>query len=137
MKDDFDFDIPELNRIGSMMDDLIPTERPGQNESRPTSRSSPRRWRTRARRFTSYSLSSFSDGVNWKNAATFRSSLTMDTSSTRTRIGAVSLAKYSESVNWKNALDGPQLVLVASNGAADSAGPPETLDDFFGSSTWE
>jgi hypothetical protein len=163
---DYDFDIPELQAIDLMMDDLIPQNNgevnedgengaegdnagfDGNNRASAKKQSKTNRRsqvsiklnrkpkRARFKRFTAHTLGQFNEGSNWTNALNFRSKLTGSAAGVHTRIGAVSLKKFSESFNWKNAHDGPQLVLASGPSTPDS-GPPETVDGFFEAMIWE
>jgi hypothetical protein len=136
MADHYSFDIPELDRIGSMMDDLM-TAAPAEKSSHRTKTVARRRTKTsQRRRFGSWTVTQFADGMNWKNTAGFRSSLSTDSRGAFSRLGSVTLGKYSESVNWKNALDGPQLNLSTGSYTVNS-GPPETVECFFDDMSFE
>jgi hypothetical protein len=135
-----DFDIPELNRIDSMLDDLMPVataSSPAVSLKRApggATRRTPKK--ARFRRFAAHTLGQFRDGSNWSNATGFRSTLAGSSAGQHTRLGAVKFAAFGEAVNWKNALDGPQLILSTGPASPDS-GPPETVDGFFDAMTWE
>jgi hypothetical protein len=136
MPDAFAFDIPELNRIESMMEDLLPAG-PANATAERAGRPARRRKSAPRRRLHGWSLRQFAEGANLTNAAGFRSALTAESGAARTRLGAVTLGKYAESVNWANAHDGPQLVLIAAPAPAGPSGPQDTVEGFFEVLNWE
>jgi hypothetical protein len=149
MADDYDFDIPELNRIDSILDDLIPVSKTNTQVSRISKKSETsgpvsivqksrrgNKKKARFKRFSAHTLSQLCESSNWKNTANFRSKLIGAGAGAHSRMGAVKFSTFGESVNWKNAHDGPQLVLSSGPASPDS-GPPETVDGFFETMIWE
>jgi hypothetical protein len=134
MADDFDFDIPEMNRIGSMMRDLLPEQGPARRHPATKATRGPR-----SRKIGSYTLDQFAEGANWKNAERFDSPLMAQlATSGGVRLGALSLTKFAEGINWRNALDGPILAVATAVPAATAVGgPPETVDGFFETLQWD
>jgi hypothetical protein len=145
MADDFDFDIPETNRIGALMrelfDDAPATKRSAKNGAEQRIAKGKKRAKHRGGvRLAAFSVGKFSDGVNWRNAQGFSSPLkAVGGPAGGKRIGGLTVTAFAQGANWRNALDGPQLIVGAAAAAPvdPNAGPPETLDDFFGDMKWE
>jgi hypothetical protein len=129
--DDFDFEIPELNRIGSLMRDLMPE--PGVKSSRPRS---PRKTNGAApNRMAAATVSRFAESVNWRNAEGVKSPFAGSPTTAARPLGGLSVATFAAGVNWTNGTDGSRLVTVTAT--AVPGGPPETLETFLDSFAWE
>ena len=137
--DDFDFDIPELNRIGVLMRDLLP------DESGPARKAAPRRAaatkgrRQAGKRLGGFALGRYADGANWKNAQGFVSPLksTDGPAHAGKKLGGFTLSAFAAGVNWGNALDGPQLLAAAASADLPAAAPPDNMDSFWEEIKWD
>jgi hypothetical protein len=128
-----EFDIPEMNRIGSLMQDLEMDSAPILLKRAGT----PVKKVKIVRKLHAVTLTTFCDGVNWKNTEGFRSPL-REAPAAGVRLGSISVAKFAQAVNWKNALDGPQLLLGVTTGpVAIDGGPPATVENFLGEFGWD
>jgi hypothetical protein len=137
MPSEFDFEIPEFNRIGSMMRDLMdgpPAAQPTQPRRTPAARTgkAARRKRPRAKRVGSFTLGQFAEGANWRNATSFTSALRDATAGRGTRLGGLTVTAFAEGVNWRNAANGPVLQIASQAGE-----PPPTVEGFWGEVQWE
>jgi hypothetical protein len=144
MADAYDFEIPEWNRIGTMMRDLM--DQPVAAPVKATARAKPAPAKKRkaavvprGKRIGAFSLADFTAGANWANQQGYRSPLSVTNApQTRSRLGAVTVRAFAEGMNWRNALDGPQLIAPLTDAKADPyAGPPPSVDDFFETMNWE
>lgn len=130
--DDFAFDIPELNRIGSLMRDLLPD--PGAGPARP------RTHRKAAaapvnNRLASAPVGRFAESTNWRNAEGVRSPFLPDAPGPARSLGGLAVAAFAAGVNWTNSPDGSRLVTAAPS--AVPGGPPETLETFMDNFAWD
>jgi hypothetical protein len=143
MADAYDFEIPEWNRIGTMMRDLMdaPAAAPKRTATvaKPAAKKRKAPAAPRGRRLGAFSVADFSSGANWGNAQGYRSPLSVTNApQTRSRLGAITVLAFSEGANWRNALDGPQLITALTDAKADPyAGPPPSVEDFFETMTWD
>jgi hypothetical protein len=127
--DDFAFDIPELNRIGSLMRDLTG------DAAAPAPRPRTRRAATGAAtpRLAAATVGRFAETANWRNAEGVKSPF-QATSAARP-LGGLSVSAFAAGVNWTNSPDGSRLVAVAPGAAP--GGPPETLESFMDNFAWD
>ncbi|MGL4422411.1 MAG: hypothetical protein ACRCZF_17205 [Gemmataceae bacterium] len=140
MAEELDFDIPELNRIGTLMRDLMSDEEPrGRQPNRRAGNA--RRKFTQGKSLGGHTLGRLGDAFNWKNTQGFVSPLMvpLGQQTQGKRMGGLTVAALSQGINWRNALDGPQMLTGAAvvAPASPDAGPPETLDVFFDEMKWD
>lgn len=135
-----DFNIPESNRIGSMMNDLFAGELPSSRPSAPSSGrrlTPPRLAPRRRRRLAPVSLGQFAEGVNWANASGYESPLLPPK---EIKLGSFTLTAFAAGVNWHNASDAPGLLRTESPRVAtrsQTASTQQSVDSFLSEFSWD
>ena len=142
-----DFEIPETDRIGAMMDDLFdgpaPTRAASPSRRTPSRRTPlhrtppPRSTAGRRPRLGPVTLARFADGVNWMNVAGFESPLVPPP---EPRIGGLTLGTFAAAVNWRNAADAAKLLpgrAAIRPPDSPATAPQPTVDDLLNDFSWD
>lgn len=133
MPDDFAFDIPELNRIGSLMRDITPD--PGAAHPRPRTHRRAAPGTPATTRLAAATVGRFAEAANWRNAEGVCSPFQNGAPAAARPLGGLSVAAFAAGANWTNAADGSRLVTTVV--AAGPGGPPETLETFLDNFAWD
>lgn len=126
------FDIPETDRIGAMMDDLFDGPAPARPTPPPRRTQPPRAPGRHRPRLGPVTLARFADGVNWTNVAGFESTLVPPPPP---RIAGLTLGTFADGVNWRNTA---AAAAFARKPPADPATAPQpTVDAFLSEFAWD
>jgi hypothetical protein len=129
---DFDFDIPEFNRIAELMQEIGGPEAPapGKAPKPPAPKAAAVRFRMGAT-----TLAAFAEAVNWKNDMARQSPFGSPNAKAGPRLGALSVAAFAGGANWSNSIGAPPLLTEPAD--TTPLAPPPTLDLFMSEFAWD